>query len=122
MEGTYSSKLNLLLIRCRLHIGDYSMQLLIAPTLSAEDHGSRSVPGAPCSSQGQALDARFRAREEFPVRWISADASFEASPCPEEPPQAASRRGEAPQDEEPSLLPSWAHLMLSVCEFIEMRS
>ena len=110
MEETYNPKLNLLLIRCRLHIGDYSTQLLIAPTLSAEDHGSRSVPGAPCSSQGQALDARFRAREEFPVRWISADASFEAS------------LREAPQDEESSLLPSWAHLMLRVCEFIAMRS
>jgi hypothetical protein len=31
---------------------------------------------------------------------------FEASPCPEEPPQAASRRGAAPQDQEFFFLPS----------------
>jgi hypothetical protein len=65
VEETYNPKLNLLLIRCRLHIGDYSMQLLIAPTLSAEDQGPGAVPAAPCSSQGQALDARFRACEKI---------------------------------------------------------
>jgi hypothetical protein len=41
------------------------MQLLIAPTLSAEDQGPGAVPAAPCSSQGQALDARFRACEKI---------------------------------------------------------
>jgi hypothetical protein len=49
-EETYNLKLNLLLIRCRLHIADCSMQLLIAPALAAEDQGPGLDAGRPgCS-------------------------------------------------------------------------
>jgi hypothetical protein len=72
--------MNLLLIRCRLHNARFSMQLLIAPTPSAER--PRTVGSVPA-----ALDTRFRGCEEIAFRWISADASFKAS------------LSEAPQDE-----------------------
>jgi hypothetical protein len=52
------------------------MQLLIAHALAAEDQG----PGSDVGRPGCPLSRRVN---KFPVRWISSDPSFEASPCPE---------------------------------------
>src|SRR5215831_9529355 len=55
---------------------------------------------SPVQARGKLWMLAFERVKKLPVRWLSADASFEAS------------LREAPQDEESSLLPSLAHLML----------